>query len=188
VNDIASDARSAPRAVDPAVTAARTIRAGLWLIALAFGGFGTWAVFAPLSGAVIVSGKVTVEAYRKTVQHLEGGIVKEILVRVGDKVRQGQALVVLDSVQASAAVGVLQTQLDAEAAKQQRLQAELGRADKVAFSEDLRRRRSTSAEIDAMLKAEENLFAARQRLLRNQVAILRAQIGAIQEEIAGLEE
>ena len=63
------------------------------VIAALFGGFGLWAAFAPLSSAAVAPGVVKVDSYRKTVQHLEGGIVSEILVHEGDAVVQGQPLV-----------------------------------------------------------------------------------------------
>ena len=91
-------------------------RLGVALLVVAFGGFGLWAALAPLSGAVIVHGSVKVEASRKTVQHLEGGIVTQILVREGQRVDKGQRLIVLDDVQASAAVGVLRAQFDSDLA------------------------------------------------------------------------
>lgn len=184
---VISHAQSAPDELEPAAIAKRTIRSGMWLIVVAFGGFGTWAALAPISGAVIVPGTVKVEAYRKTVQHLEGGIVEEILVRNGERVREGQKLLVLDSVQAVASVGVLQTELDAEIARQQRLQAEAARAETVTYSPQLLKRRSTSPELGEMMDAENNLFVARRRLIDNQANILRAQIGAISEEINGLQ-
>ena len=72
---------------------------GLAIIAMTFGGFGIWAASSPLSGAVIVSGHVVVESERKTVQHLEGGIVKRILVKSGSLVAEGEPLL-LDSIAA----------------------------------------------------------------------------------------
>ena len=63
------------------------------VIAALFGGFGLWAAFAPLTSAAVAPGVVKVDSYRKTVQHLEGGIVSEILVHEGDAVVQGQPLV-----------------------------------------------------------------------------------------------
>ena len=64
-------------------------RIGLTIVFVTFGIFGTWAAVAPLSNAVHGSGVVTVQNYRKTVQHLEGGIVKELYARDGDLVKKG---------------------------------------------------------------------------------------------------
>ena len=68
-------------------------RIGFTIIFVTFGIFGTWAAVAPLSNAVHGSGIVTVQSYRKTVQHLEGGIIKELNARDGDMVKQGDPLI-----------------------------------------------------------------------------------------------
>ena len=77
-------------------------RIGLTLLGITFGLFGGWATFAPLEGAALAPGVVMVKNYRKTVQHLEGGIVEEIRVRDGDLVNKDDVLVVLDDTQARA--------------------------------------------------------------------------------------
>jgi HlyD family type I secretion membrane fusion protein len=69
---------------------------GAILLSLAFGGFGTWAATAPLAAAIITQGSFVATGQNKIVQHLEGGIIKEILVSEGDEVKEGQPLVVLD--------------------------------------------------------------------------------------------
>ncbi|MEM7026217.1 MAG: biotin/lipoyl-binding protein, partial [Pseudomonadota bacterium] len=80
-----------------------------WLvIAAVFGGFGTWAAFAPLSSAAIAPGVVVVDSNRKSVQHLEGGVIREILVRDGDVVEQGEVLLRLDGASVRAAMAALQ--------------------------------------------------------------------------------
>ena len=72
---------------------------GLLIVFVTFGLFGVWAAVAPLNSAALAPGVVTVQTYRKTVQHLEGGIVKELLARDGDVVKQGDPLIVLDDTQ-----------------------------------------------------------------------------------------
>ena len=67
-----------------------------------FGGFGTWAVLVPLSGAAIAPAVVAPEGFRKTIQHLEGGIVSEIRVQEGSQVEAGDVIVVLDDTRARA--------------------------------------------------------------------------------------
>src|ERR1700712_3289592 len=76
-------------------------RIGITIVLVTFGLFGTWAAFAPLDNAVYGNGVVTVQSYRKTVQHLEGGIVKELHARDGDLVHEGDPLIVLDDAQLS---------------------------------------------------------------------------------------
>src|SRR5690242_6019431 len=74
-------------------------------------GFGTWSTFAPLQSAAIAFGAVESESSRKTIQHLEGGIIREILDADGDLVRAGQVLISLDDTKARAEVQSLQGQL-----------------------------------------------------------------------------
>src|SRR5713226_4496134 len=88
----------------------RIALAGWLIIAIFFGGIGTWAVTAPLNGAVVGNAVVKVEGNRKSVQHLDGGIVKELYVKEGDKVGAGDVLVVLDETQAQAEYDVLSQQ------------------------------------------------------------------------------
>ena len=68
---------------------ASIIRQGLLVLFLFFGVLGSWAVFGKISGAVVVPGTVIIDTERKTVQHLEGGIVGVIHVREGERVREG---------------------------------------------------------------------------------------------------
>src|ERR671922_1450770 len=125
---------SAPDEIKPLV------RAGLLVIALGAVSFAAWAYFAPLSGAVIAPGFVKVDLNRKVVQHQEGGIVRAIRVRDGDRVTQGQELVLLDDVRIDAQLDLLRTQLDAERAKAARLEAERTLAQRPAFPKDLHKK------------------------------------------------
>jgi len=71
-------------------------RKALWVLGLGFGGFLLWAALAPLDEGVPTQGMVTIDTKRKAIQHLTGGIVKEVLVREGDVVKEGQVLMRLD--------------------------------------------------------------------------------------------
>jgi membrane fusion protein, epimerase transport system len=99
--------------------------AGWLTIALFFGGLGVWAGLAPLDGAVVGNGVVKVEGNRKSVQHLDGGIVKEQRVKEGDRVAAGEVLIVLDDSQARAEFEVLSEQYLVLRATEVRLLAEL---------------------------------------------------------------
>jgi HlyD family secretion protein len=135
-----------------------------------FGGFMAWAVFAPLSEAAIAPGMIKVEGTRRTLQHLEGGMVREILVRDGDQVREGQVLMRLDDVQSGSAVAGLVAQRDAFLAQQARLVAELERADSITFPPELLASREPRA-AEAMA-GQRNLFQARQASLSSQLNVL----------------
>ncbi len=113
------------------------IRVGVATILLFFGGLGSWAFLTPLDGAVIGSGTLAVHGNRKTVQHREGGIVAELLVRDGSVVEQGQLLVRLDDTQARAVLTVHQSQLSGDLALSARDTAELAEAREIAFPPEL---------------------------------------------------
>ena len=98
---------------------------GMIAIGLMFGGFGMWAALAPLTSAAVAPGVVKVDTYRKIVQHLEGGIVREILVHEGDVVRRGQVLVRLDERDAQADLNATRGQIGALEAETAALNQEL---------------------------------------------------------------
>jgi len=163
------------------------VRAGLLAIGLGVAAFGAWAAFAPLSGAIIAPGYVKVDLNRKVVQHQEGGTVRAIHVRDGDRVKQGQELMVLDDVRIDAQLDLLRTQLDAERAKAARLEAERAYAAKPVFPRELLKRKS-DPKVEEQLAREITLFRARRDALETQIAVLRRQIEETRGEIAALSE
>jgi len=163
-------------------------RFGLLAIALLFGTAGLWLWFAPLNGAVVAQAQVKVTDYRKTVQHLEGGIVQAVLVKSGDRVKEGQVLLQLEEVQADSAVKGLQDQLDAELARGTRADAERLLRPAFVFSPELRARQTKSEKLKSLLSAEAELFAVRRKQLLGQTALLRSQAAQVRTELAGLQE
>jgi HlyD family type I secretion membrane fusion protein len=101
-----------------------TIRQGHLVIALMLGGFCLWATTARLDGAAVAAGVVAVESSRKTIQHLEGGIVKAIFVRNGDVVREGQELLTLDPTRIDAQSTLYRNQLAILMAQEARFESE----------------------------------------------------------------
>jgi HlyD family type I secretion membrane fusion protein len=168
--------------VESAEAPRRLIRAGgvaTLLLVIAIGG---WMSLAPLGGAAIAPGVVKVDLNRKTVQHQEGGLVSEILVRDGDKVRAGDTLIVLKDVRVDASNELVQTQLDAELAKAARLAAEQAWADAISFPPELKTR-SEDARIAELLKREMHLFDTRRGAYDKQVRLIRSQIVETEAEI-----
>ncbi len=86
----------------------RPIRAGILFVVIGFFGFLAWAALAPITSAAVAPGVVVADSRNKDIQHLEGGIIREVLVREGDRVSAGQVLVRLDSATADANLGRLQ--------------------------------------------------------------------------------
>src|SRR5262245_31203344 len=111
----------------------RVAMAGWVIVGVFFGLFGSWAAIAPLRGAVVANALVKVEGNRKSVQHLEGGIVKEMRVKEGDKVAVGDVLIVLDDSQARAEYEVLTQDFIVRRATESRLRAEPGRRCELAM-------------------------------------------------------
>jgi HlyD family type I secretion membrane fusion protein len=160
---------------------------GLALIVGGLGALGVWAIAAPLSGAIIAAGYVKVDLNRKVVQHQEGGTVRVVHVRDGERVKQGQELLVLDDVRIDAQLDLLRTQLDAERAKAARLEAERSYAAEPRYPPDLARRRS-EPKVGELLGRETVLFRARREALDTQIGLLRRQIRETQDEIGALDE
>ena len=172
--------------VEHADDARRIVRAGLAVIAVLVIVIGGWLAFAPLSGAVIAPGFLRVDTYRKTVQHQEGGIVSEILVREGQVVKAGEPLLILGDVRVSAGFESNRTQLDGELARQGRLQAERDLTSAVRFSDSLAKR-SQDARVAELMQRESALFRVRRSVLDSQVQLLHSQTGETRGEIAALE-
>ncbi len=170
--------------LDLATDPVRIVRAGLLVIAIGTASLGAWAAFAPLSGAVIAPGFVKVDLNRKVVQHQEGGTVRAIRVRDGDRVQQGQELLVLEDVRIDAQFDLLRTQLDAERAKAARLEAERRYAAKPLFPAELLKR--SDEKVVETLARESGLFKARRDAIESQVALLQRQIVESREEAAAL--
>lgn len=164
-----------------------SVAVGAAAIAIALGGLIAWSAVAPLSSAVISSGVVAVDSNRKTVQHLTGGIVKDILVREGDHVSAGQALLRLDDAEARALYNLLRGQHDAAQAELARLTAERDGQDVLIFPAELEARRLRSAEVVDLLQSQERLFAARRQTLRGQIEILENRIAQSKSRITALE-
>ncbi|MGY8706745.1 HlyD family type I secretion periplasmic adaptor subunit [Bradyrhizobium sp. 18BD] len=149
-------------------------------------GLGTWASLAPLESAAIASGVVESESSRKTIQHLEGGIVSKILVSDGDIVRSGQTLVALEDTRASSEVQSLQGQFWDAAARAARLQAEQQRFERIAIPDALEQDSRQSGVAAAAVSAQQFIFQARLQVHESQLAVIRERRRQVEKEIEGL--
>ena len=179
------------QAPDPAASGL-SLRAALapWLIAgyLIIGGvfigLGGWASTAPIAQAVVANGTVKVDSNRKRVQHQEGGTVREIFVRDGDRVSEGDVLVRLDETRAKASLGIVAANYDAEIARTARLESERDGAAKVEFPVYLTDRADDPA-VAELLTAQTQLFEARRNSLGSGIEILTSQIKQLREKKRG---
>ncbi|MBR0649600.1 HlyD family type I secretion periplasmic adaptor subunit [Roseomonas terrae] len=176
----------APPAAPPVAARPRTRGTtlfGIAAIVIFFGSFAAWSALAPLSEAAIAPGMIKVEGTRRTIQHLEGGIVREIMVRDGDRVRAGQVLIRLDDIRAGSDLETLRSQRWALLAQDARLAAELDDSTSIRFPTALRNANEPRAE-DAML-GQTAVFEARRAALTSQVAVQEARIGQQEAVTAG---
>ncbi len=160
-------------------------RVGIVFGMLVLGGFALWAALVPIASAVIAAGVVKVDSSRKSIQHLEGGIVSEILVDDGDRVEAGQVLVRLDQTRASASKGVLQGSYFNALAQQARLFAERDGLDRIEFPEQLLEQ-ADDPRVSGILRTQRELFHARRESHLGQLEILKQQISHLNEDIQGL--
>lgn len=157
---------------------------GFIIVFVTFGIFGTWATFAPLESAALAPGVVTVQSYRKTVQHLEGGIVKELLAHDGDMVAAGDPLIVLDDTQLRAEYGMTRSQLVAAQAMEARLVAERDGLDPIDFGRMLE---ADTTRAQEARESETRIFNARRGSRLGEISVLQKRIGQLNEQISGLQ-
>lgn len=163
------------------------VRLGLWVLVLGFGGFMAWAALAPLDEGVPAPGVVAVESQRKRIDHLNGGIVEKILVRDGQRVREGDELLVLNETQGRAALNATLSQWRSALATEARLKAEQAGAAAVAFPPALAAAEG-EPEVAAAMRAQAELFRSRRAALEGELRILRESMRGLQAQLASLDQ
>jgi epimerase transport system membrane fusion protein len=157
---------------------------GAAIVFASFGVFGVWAAFAPMDSSALAPGVVVVKSYKKTVQHLDGGIVAKILVKDGDLVTEGQPLLMLDDAQIKAQMEIARAQNITLAAQVARLRAERDQLKKVDYPKLLDN--NTDSRIIEAKAAENNIFKSRINSHDGQIAVLNERISQISSKIQGL--
>jgi len=142
----------------PNVSLFRTGVAGAIVVAITFAGFGGWAATAPLASAVVAEGVLKIASERKAIQHVDGGVVRGILVRDGDVVRKGDALIRLDDVTVRATLDSLRIRYDAARARKARLESEKLDLAEINFPTDLDEQRSANPDIRDLMDNELAIF------------------------------
>jgi len=162
----------------------RVAATGYVLIFLTFGVVGVWAAVAKIDRAVAAPGVVAIETNRKTVQHLEGGIVREILVKEGQSVDQGAVLFRLENVQAKANYQLLENQRYLLLAVEARLVAERDQKAEITLPQEIAS--SSGGGVDDHIVADEVAeFNKRRSSLQNQIDVLKSRIDQLGDEIHG---
>jgi HlyD family secretion protein len=165
----------------------RHLALGVGAAALLVGGVGGWAATTELSGAVIASGQLVVDSNVKKVQHPTGGVVGELRVKEGEKVKAGDVLVRLDETQTRASLTIVTKALDELAARQARNEAELHGADKITFPADLVAR-GGDPDVQHVMAGEQKLFDSRRSSREGQKAQLREQVAQLEQQVQGNKE
>lgn len=175
-----------PARLDPARRSIRRhIVAGIAVVVVLFGGVGGWTATTELAGAVIAPGILVVENNVKKVQHLSGGVVSELRVSEGDRVKAGDVLVRLEGTQTRANLQIIKGSLDELTARKARLEAERDGAERVRFPGELIAR-ADDPELMRVLSGEQKLFELRLISRNGQKEQLSERITQLREEVEGL--
>ena len=176
---------SEPRHSEVSDSPRKQIWIGVVIVGIFFGGFGAWAALAPFASAVVAPAFVRVESNKKTIQHLEGGIVREINVKDGARVERGEVLLRLDDTLSRSAHEVLLSQFDGLRAQEARLLAERDSSE-IEFPADLLQRQDKH-EVRKILDGERGQFRVRRASLDGQISILQQRVAQTREQITGTE-
>ena len=165
----------------------RHIGAGIALGALLVTGVGAWAIGTSISGAVVAPGTLVVSSSLKKVQHPVGGVVGELRVKDGDRVRVGDVVVRLDETVTRANLAIVDKTLVEQTARKARLAAEQDGIEEISFPADLKARGSEPDARDAM-QGEIRLINVRRTSREGQKSQLQERVAQTREQIRGLQE
>lgn len=160
---------------------------GLFAIVALFGGLGLWSAWAPLDSAAMGPGLIVLENYRKSVQHLEGGIVREVRAREGQLVRKGEILLSLEDVQASAQMELVRGQMIVATSREARLIAQRDGNGTVVYPPFLRNMSTDPRVADAM-RGQDQTFRVRKQAQDGETTLYQRQISQLREKSSGLRE
>lgn len=163
----------------------RPAAAGVMVVMVFVAGSIGWATFAPIAAGAVAQGVISPDGSRRTVQHLEGGIIRRILARDGDDVVAGQTLVELQTTQAAATYDMLTEQAQTFAATRARLMAEQAGSPEIEFPADLLR--NATSDIRAILDGQRALFQQRRRSYLTQVEIIETRVRQYGEQISAFD-
>ncbi|WIY27103.1 HlyD family type I secretion periplasmic adaptor subunit [Parasedimentitalea psychrophila] len=167
-------------------SARRPVFIGMLGLLLLVGGFGTWSVLSSIAGAVVASGRIEVDQNRQVVQHLDGGIVSEILVQEGDAVAEGALLLRLDASRLSSQLVITEGQLFELTSRRGRLEAERDSAAAIVFDADLIALAATRPEVAEFMAGQVRLFLARQDSVARETEQLEKRREQIRDQIVGI--
>lgn len=159
---------------------------GLVGLFLLLGGFGTWSVMSSIAGAVVATGRIEVDQNRQVVQHLDGGVVSEILVEEGDTVAEGALLLRLDDNRLRSQLVITEGQLFELTARRGRLEAERDGTKGIAFEAELIELSNTRSEVAEFMAGQQRLFHARLESVARETEQLEKRRSQIRDQITGV--
>ncbi len=160
---------------------------GFGSLAVLVFGVGAWSVTANIAGAIVAPGQVEVEENRQVVQHLDGGVVSEILVDDGDLVQAGNVLIRFDETLLKSDIKIIEDQLYEMIARRGRLSAERDGLPTITFDDELLMAAEGSEDIAGLITGQSSLFDARSRTQSEEIAQLRERQTQIGLQIEGTE-
>lgn len=158
------------------------------IIGVAFGGFTIWALVAPLDEGIPAGGIITVAAQRKEIQHLTGGIVRNILVNDGDYVVEGTPLIILDDAQAKAQLGTTRAEYLSALILEARFAAERMDRDTIELPPEVRESLPSDERLQAYLALQKEILTKRRENLKKNLQIIKQNIKELETYAAGLEK
>ncbi|MBC9247833.1 HlyD family type I secretion periplasmic adaptor subunit [Paracoccus sp. 11-3] len=161
--------------------------AGIIAVFVLFGGFGIWALTSRIAGAVVATGQVEVEQQRQIVQHPDGGVVEQIMVKDGDEVPAGKLLIQLDGTLLRTELAIVQGQYFEILARRGRLEAERSDIATLTFPDELVEASKTSQDVADLIAGQSSLFETRRDTLRQSVDQLQKQSEQVQKQIEGID-
>ena len=167
-------------------SARKPLTVGLLALLILVGGFGTWAVMANISGAIIASGRIEVDQNRQVVQHPDGGVVEEILVDEGDVVTAGKILIRLDPNELQSELSITESQLFELIARRGRLEAERDGNENIKFDDLITTIAKSNPDAADLIEGQKRLLAARAKSIRTEIDQLEKRSGQINNQIDGL--
>ena len=160
---------------------------GKFAVIFGFLGFILWAIFVPLDQGIIAQGSLAASSKTKSVQHLEGGTIKTILIGNGDQIVEGQALIILEDTQIRAQLDSLKIRYWTTLAIISRLKAEIDSKKSIEYPTKLLENSKINEAVNEILDIQNRLFSARTIELNGRGQILRKQIKQLEQQIIGLQ-
>lgn len=165
----------------------RPMITGILAMALLFGGFGVWAIKSRIAGAVVATGQVEVEQQRQVVQHPDGGVVEEIMVREGQQVEGGDILIRLDGTLLRTELAIVEGQYFEILARRGRLEAERGDTPEAIFPQELLDAAKDNDKLTGLVDGQRSLFVARRDTLTQSLEQLQKQSEQVSAQLVGVD-